>query len=1037
MCMLCGRPELAHDGGGFPAAVQAGDAGPGASGGGGAAALSAGAQAQISYLNGITSSGTIAGTSFWTWNYNNSATYSSISDAAKWGSTTPGTSGGTVTYWFDVASAWTATEKAALVSGLALWSALGNINFSLASSASAANFIFYEGTGGSAYESSNSWSTSVGSGSTGGFYSTGSVISIDADVPGFGPIGPSFGTYGGYPYQTLLHEIGHLIGLGHGGPYNGNVNVATQQFSAYDTRLWTIMSYINPLTTSAKYYSSYPVTGTNWGISADGYYNVPTTPMILDIAAVQQLYGVATSGPLAGGGKVFGFNSNLATSIKAYFDFTVNTNPVVTLWASGVNNTLDLSGWSNPATINLNPGTFSSAHGLTNNIGIADGAVIDKAIGGSGNDNITGSSINNTLTGKGGGDTINGGGGSDTAVYSGSKSQYQITLNGDGSIRLVDLRSGSPDGTDTVSNVEFFQFADGTFSAASLFNAAPVATAPDYAASKGEVINASSLFSASDADGDTLTYFFLDNTSGPTSGYFTVNGVVKPANVTFAVSAAQLAQTTFHAGTTVSDDLFVNVYDGVAWSNPKEFHVNVPPNQAPVVTVSDYSASSGQVISASSLFTATDANNDTLLYFFLDNTSGPTSGYFTVNGVVKPANVTFAVSAAQLAQTTFHAGTTGSDDLFVNVYDGVAWSNPKEFHVNVPPPPPNQAPVVTVSDYSASSGQVISASSLFTATDANNDTLLYFFLDDTSGPTSGYFTVNGVVKPANVTFAVSAAQLAQTTFHAGTTVSDDLFVNVYDGVAWSNPKEFHVNVPPNQAPVVTVSDYSASSGQVISASSLFTATDANNDTLLYFFLDNTSGPTSGYFTVNGVVKPANVTFAVSAAQLAQTTFHAGTTGSDDLFVNVYDGVAWSNPKEFHVNVPPPPPNQAPVVTVSDYSASSGQVISASSLFTATDANNDTLLYFFLDDTSGPTSGYFTVNGVVKPANVTFAVSAAQLAQTTFHAGTTVSDDLFVNVYDGVAWSNPKEFHVIAPADMTAPAVAAMTSHQSIYDFHLI
>ncbi len=132
------------------------------------------------------------------------------------------------------------------------------------------------------------------------------MISIDTDTAGFGPIGASFGTYGGYPYQTLLHEIGHLIGLGHGGAYNGNVNVATQQFSAYDTRLWTIMSYINPWNTSAKYYSSYPVTGTNWGISADGYYNVPTTPMILDIAAAQQLYGLATSGLLVAAARCLG-----------------------------------------------------------------------------------------------------------------------------------------------------------------------------------------------------------------------------------------------------------------------------------------------------------------------------------------------------------------------------------------------------------------------------------------------------------------------------------------------------------------------------------------------------------------------------------------------------------------------------------------------------------------------------------------------------------------------------------------------------------
>ena len=552
MCALCGNPGLSHDDGGFPVALQAGESGSGSSSGSAVAALSVGAQAEIAFINGLTSSNLVTPTSFWTWNgwpvQTNPATYSSTSEAAKWGSTTPGTPGGTVTYWFDVASAWTATEKAALESGLALWSALGNINFSMASSASVANFIFYEGTGGSAFESSNSWSTSVGSGSTGGFFSTGTIISIDTDVAGFGPIGASFGTYGGYPYQTFLHEIGHLIGLGHGGPYNGNVNAATQQFSAYDTRLWTIMSYIDPWTTSAKYYSSYPVTGTNWGISADGYYNVPTTPGILDIAAVQQLYGLPTSGPLTGGNQVFGFNSNLAASIKAYFDFTVNTNPVVTLWASGVNNTLDLSGWSNPAIINLNPGTFSSAHGFTNNIGIAEGAVIDKAIGGGGNDSITGSSLNNTLTGKGGNDTINGNGGSDTAVYSGSKSQYQITQNPDGSIRLVDLRSGSPDGTDTVSNVEFFQFADGTYATAGLFNSAPVVTVlnANFQASSSQAIALSSLVSATDAQNDAITYLFYDSTAG--GGHFEVNGVTQAAGTIFAVMAAQLSQVTFVPG---------------------------------------------------------------------------------------------------------------------------------------------------------------------------------------------------------------------------------------------------------------------------------------------------------------------------------------------------------------------------------------------------------------------------------------------------------------------------------------------------------
>jgi serralysin len=356
--MVCGRPGLVHD---FGSATTTFDSRAvdgistlvGASNNGSSVAASppAGSDAEITLISGVTSSHQVAGASFWTWNGNKPATYSSTSDVAKWGSPTPGIQGGNVTYWFNVASAWSAAEKTALTSGLALWSAEANITFLLAASAASANFIFYRGHDRSAYEQSNLTSTAVGGGSTGSYLSTGSLISIDTSVGGFGPIGASFSVYGGYPYQTLVHEIGHMLGLGHGGPYNGSVNSATQQFSGYDSRLWSLMSYINPWDTSAKYYSSYPVTGTNWGVSPDGYYYEPTTPMILDILAAQRLYGSATSGPLASGGQVFGFNSNISGAIAPYFDFTVNTNPVVTIWDAGLNNTLDLSGWSAPASI--------------------------------------------------------------------------------------------------------------------------------------------------------------------------------------------------------------------------------------------------------------------------------------------------------------------------------------------------------------------------------------------------------------------------------------------------------------------------------------------------------------------------------------------------------------------------------------------------------------------------------------------------------------------------------------------------------------
>ena len=113
----------------------------------------------------------------------------------------------------------------------------------------------------------------------------------------------------------------------------------------------------------------------------------------------------------------------------------------------------------------------------------------------------------------------------------------------------------------------------------------------------------------------------------------------------------------------------------------------------------------------------------------------------------------------------------------------------------------------------------------------------------------------------------------QTTFTAGTAGSDDLFVNAWDGVAFSGPKEFHVNVVDN-APTVTITapNQTASSGQILNASSLFSANDADGDSLLYFFYDNSAAATSGHFEINGV----------TAGGRHDLRGGAGATGADDL-----------------------------------------------------------------------------------------------------------------------------------------------------------
>lgn len=372
-------------------------------------------EGEIACISGIAENGTVVDNSYLTMDLRLRGN-TTQSEAAKWGSGTAGT-GADVTYAFAATSGWTASEKAAWQGGLALWSAVADIKFIETDSAASANFTIIRGNQGAFARFSDQDLSVIGSSTIGQPANTGSVVSMNTNDLSFGPIGQDLEARGGYPLSTVVHEIGHIIGLGHGGLYNGDVNPSISQFSAYDSKLWSTMSYIDPMDRSAKYFNEYPVSGTNWGSVHDAdrdWYYAPLTPMALDILAAQRLYGVATSGPLASGGKVFGFNANIDGYIGRFYDFSVNKHPVIELWSAGTGNTLDLSGFSSDSTINLAPGTFSSAAGLKNNIGIAFGTVIETAIGGGGNDTILGTDLSNVLKGGAGNDLILGGAGNDS-----------------------------------------------------------------------------------------------------------------------------------------------------------------------------------------------------------------------------------------------------------------------------------------------------------------------------------------------------------------------------------------------------------------------------------------------------------------------------------------------------------------------------------------------------------------------------------------------------------------------------------------------
>ncbi len=108
--------------------------------------------------------------------------------------------------------------------------------------------------------------------------------------------------------------------------------------------------------------------------------------------------------------------------------------------------------------------------------GVISGSAAFTLFGNELGNTLTGNDAANTLIGFGGSDTLDGRGGDDTAAFGGLHSQYQITQLSATSIRLRDLRTGSPDGTDIAVDIEHFSFADGTFSFNDLLAAPPVKT---------------------------------------------------------------------------------------------------------------------------------------------------------------------------------------------------------------------------------------------------------------------------------------------------------------------------------------------------------------------------------------------------------------------------------------------------------------------------------------------------------------------------------------------------------------------------------
>jgi hypothetical protein len=277
----------------------------------------------------------------------------------------------------------------------------------------------------------------------------------------------------------------------------------------------------------------------------------------------------------------------------------------------------------------------------------------------------------------------------------------------------------------------------------------PANTPPTISGSPATTVTAGQAYrfvpTASDADGDTLTYSIAN----------------KPSWASFSTSTGRLSGTPASGNVGTYSNIIISVSDGSATASLQSFAIGVqaPANRPPTI-----SGSPSTTVVAGSAYTfqptASDPDGNTLT--------------FSVQG--KPTWATFNATSGRLSGTPTSAQVGTYPGIVISVSDGTVSASLPTFTISVTSAP-NAAP--TISGTPASSVNVGSAYSFTpTAADANGDTLTFSIQN----------------KPSWAAFTTSNGNLSGTPAAADVATYSGIVIAVTDGKATTSLAAFSITV---------------------------------------------------------------------------------------------------------------------------------------------------------------------------------------------------------------------------------------------------